>query len=184
MKLPRLLLTRRLPDAVEAHLSLVFDVKRNVHDVPLDREALRSAMQQFDAICPTITDRIDADLIDTAGRRVLILANLGAGVEHIDIGAAHRSGVIVTNTPDALTDSTADLAMLLILMAARRAGEGERELRAGRWTGWRPTHLLGRSVAGRTLGLLGFGRLAQATAARARIRDEHRLPQPHSRDGR
>jgi lactate dehydrogenase-like 2-hydroxyacid dehydrogenase len=125
-------------------------------------------MRDYDAVIPTITDRIDASLLEIDGRRARILANFGAGLDHIDLAAARRHGIVVTNTPDALTEATAELAILLMLMAARRAGEGERELRAGEWIGWRPTHLIGQSLAGRTLGLVGFGRIAQATAVKAR----------------
>jgi lactate dehydrogenase-like 2-hydroxyacid dehydrogenase len=164
---PRLLVTRRLPDAVERHLQANFDVHLNEFDVPLDKDELIAAMTRYDAICPTITDRFDAELIATSGATVRLLANFGAGFEHIDVAAAKRAGIVVTNTPDALTEATADLTMMLILMAARRACEGERELRAGGWTGWRPTHMMGQSVAGKTLGLVGFGRIAQATAVRA-----------------
>ncbi|WP_019832587.1 2-hydroxyacid dehydrogenase [Sphingomonas sp. PR090111-T3T-6A] len=165
---PRLLVTRRLPHAVEAHLSTRFETDGNADDAPLSREALADAMTRYDAILPTITDRIDAALLSLPGATVRILANFGAGFEHIDLAAARKAGIAVTNTPDALTDTTADLAILLMLMAARRAGEGERELRDGRWTGWRPTHLIGQGVTGKTLGLVGFGRIAQATAKRAR----------------
>jgi lactate dehydrogenase-like 2-hydroxyacid dehydrogenase len=115
---------------------------------------------------PTITDRIDAKVLGDGSLKVI--ANYGAGFEHIDLDAAKAAGIVVSNTPGALTEATADIALTLILMAARRAGEGERELRAGRWTGWRPTHLLGQTLAGKTLGLVGFGRIAQATARRAR----------------
>jgi len=125
-------------------------------------------MGRYDAICPTITDRFDAELLATPGATVRILANFGAGLDHVDLAAAKAAGIAVTNTPGALTDATADLAIMLMLMAARRAGEGERELRAGRWTGWRPTHLIGQGLTGKTLGLVGFGRIAQAMAARAR----------------
>jgi lactate dehydrogenase-like 2-hydroxyacid dehydrogenase len=165
---PRLLVTRRLPEAVEAYLSERFEADLNADDVPLSRAALAEAMTRYDAICPTITDRIDAELLSAPGATVKILGNFGAGFEHIDLAAAKRAGIAVSNTPDALTDTTADLAILLMLMAARRAGEGERELRDGRWTGWRPTHLIGQGVGGKTLGLVGFGRIAQATAKRAR----------------
>lgn len=168
MPLPRLLVTRALPTAVEHHLAQHFEASFNPDDAPLSRDALREAMRQYDAILPTITDRFDAALIETPGARVRMLGNYGAGFEHIDVDAAARAGIVVSNTPDVLTDATAELAILLMLMAARRAGEGERELRAGRWTGWRPTHLIGRSIEGRTLGLIGFGRIAQATARRAR----------------
>jgi lactate dehydrogenase-like 2-hydroxyacid dehydrogenase len=124
-------------------------------------------MMNFDGICCTITDRFDAELFNNRKCRVRILANFGAGLDHVDLAAARDNGIVVTNTPDALTDATAEIAIMLMLMAARRAGEGERELRAGAWTGWRPTHLIGMGLAGKTLGLLGFGRIAQATAARA-----------------
>ncbi len=164
---PRLLVTRRWPTSVEDYLGARFDVVLNEADQPLDHAALVEAMTTYDAICPTITDRFDAELLATRGARVRILANFGAGFEHIDLAAAKTAGIVVTNTPGALTETTADLAILLMLMAARRAGEGERELRAGRWTGWRPTHLTGQGVSGKTLGLVGFGRIAQATARRA-----------------
>jgi len=164
----RVCVTRRLPAEVEHHLSELYDVKLSSDDVPMSREALREAMLQYDAVVPTITDRIDAELIEVGGRKAGLLANYGAGVDHIDLEAARSAGLIVTNTPGALTEATAELAILLMLMAARRAGEGERELRARTWTGWRPTHLVGQSLAGRTLGLVGFGRIAQRTAEKAR----------------
>ena len=164
---PRVLATRRWPDAAERRLDAHFDVVRNQSDVPLTRDELARAMREFDAIAPTITDKIDADMLAQPDRRVKIIASFGVGFEHIDVAAAKAAGVAVTNTPGVLTDATADLALTLLLMAARRAGEGERELRAGKWIGWRPTHLLGHALKGRTLGLVGFGRIGQATAARA-----------------
>ena len=160
--------TRSLPAAVEGHLAAQFEVRLSTDDTALDRDALVDAMRRFDVLLPTITDRIDSDLLNTPGRRVRLVANYGAGTEHIDLAAARAAGVVVTNTPDALTEATAELAILLMLMAARRAGEGERELRAGAWTGWRPTHLVGTGLHGRTLGLVGFGRIAQTTAAKAK----------------
>jgi lactate dehydrogenase-like 2-hydroxyacid dehydrogenase len=163
----RLCVTRRLPAAVEDHLAQRYSAVFNHDDVPMSRDALAAAMRDFDALVPTITDRIDRDLIATAGRRVRILANFGAGIDHIDLAAAQEFGLAVCNTPGALTEATAELAILLMLMAARRAGEGERELRAGAWTGWRPTHLIGQGLSGRTLGLVGFGRIAQSTAFKA-----------------
>ena len=164
---PRLYVTRRLPDAVERRLATLFAASFNIEDQPRTRAEVEAAMREHDAILPTITDRLDADLLALPGRRVGLIANFGAGIEHIDLVAAHTSGIAVTNTPDALTDATADLAILLMLMTARRAGEGERELRAGRWTGWRPTHMMGRAMGGRTLGLVGYGRIARATGLRA-----------------
>lgn len=163
----RVRVTRRLPEAVEARLAAGYDAVFNVEDRALTADELRRALTDFDAVVPTITDRIDAALIATEGRRARMLANYGAGVEHIDLAAARAAGLVVSNTPGALTEATAELAILLMLMVARRAGEGERELRAGDWTGWRPTHLVGQSLVGRTLGLIGFGRIAQRTAARA-----------------
>jgi lactate dehydrogenase-like 2-hydroxyacid dehydrogenase len=164
----RLCVTRRLPAAVEDYLRTHYDAVFNPSDVPMSRAALCAAMLEYDALVPTITDRLDAELIATEGRRVRIFANFGAGLDHVDLAAARTQGLVVTNTPDALTEATAEVAVLLMLMSARRAGEGERELRAGLWTGWRPTHLIGQSLAGRTLGLIGFGRIAQRTAAKAR----------------
>ena len=161
---PRILLTRRLTDKVQQRLSAKFDVTTNDADIPLSHGALREAMTAFDVLCPTITDRIDAELIGVPGRRVKLIANFGAGTEHIDLQAARAQGIVVTNTPDALTGATAELTLTLMLMAARRAGEGEREARAGRWAGWAPTHMLGQTLSGKTLGLIGFGRIGRAVA--------------------
>lgn len=167
MTKPRILLTRRWPEAVEARLATSYDVTRNEFDVPMDAAVLAQAMREYDALCPTVTDKITREVLLAEGRRARIIGNYGAGFEHIDLDAARAGGVAVTNTPDVLTDATADIAMTLILMTTRRAGEGERELRAGEWTGWRPTHLLGRSLRGKVLGLVGYGRIARAVAARA-----------------
>ena len=163
---PKVLLTRRWPKQVEAHLSGCYDLVTNEADKPLSAAQLADAIQACDALCPTVTDGIDAGLLARPGR-VRILANFGVGTNHIDLEAARAAGLIVTNTPDVLTDATADLAMTLMLMSARRAGEGERLVRAGKWEGWNPTQLMGRQLSGRTLGLIGFGRIAQATARRA-----------------
>ncbi|MBY9063379.1 D-glycerate dehydrogenase [Sphingomonas yunnanensis] len=165
---PKLLVTRRLPEPVERRLEETWDTTFSADDRPLDRAAFAAAMTGYDALIPTITDRIDGALLGTPGRRVRILANYGAGLDHIDLATARDAGVVVTNTPDVLTEATAEIAILLMLMAARRAGEGERELRAGAWTGWRPSHLIGQGLSGKTLGLIGFGRIAQATAVKAR----------------
>lgn len=168
MTRPTVLVTRRLPDPVQARLAERYEVRFNDDDAPMDAAALSDALCRFDALVPTITDRITAEMIAQPGRRARMLANFGAGLDHIDLNAAREHGLPVSNTPDALTDATAELAILLMLMASRRAGEGERELRGGQWTGWRPTHLIGQGLGGRTLGLIGFGRIAQATARRAR----------------
>lgn len=165
---PRLLVTRRLPAAVEGRLARDYEATFNTHDRPMEAAALREAAAAYDALMPTITDKVTADVISAGAGRLRAITNYGAGFEHIDLAAAKAAGIVVTNTPGALTEATAELAVTLMLMAARRAGEGERELRAGRWTGWRPTHLLGQTLTGKTLGLIGFGRIAQATARRAK----------------
>ena len=143
-----------------------FDATFREGDVPLGQDGLKAAMGEYDVLCPTVSDRIDAEVI-AGGDRVKLIANYGVGFDHIDLAAAKAKGVAVTNTPGVLTDATADLAMTLLLMAARRAGQGERELRAGNWRGWRPTHLIGSSLKDKVLGLVGFGRIGIATARRA-----------------
>jgi lactate dehydrogenase-like 2-hydroxyacid dehydrogenase len=162
----RVLVTRRWPAEVEQALQGRFDVVLNDADRPLSQSELAQAMREFDVLCPTVSDRIDAAVIG-GGDRVKLIANYGVGFDHIDLAAAKAMGVAVTNTPGVLTDATADIAMTLLLMAARRAGEGERELRAGAWSGWRPTHLVGSALNGKVLGLVGMGRIAIATAKRA-----------------
>jgi lactate dehydrogenase-like 2-hydroxyacid dehydrogenase len=163
---PRVLVTRRWPEEVEKQLAERFDVTFNEGDVALGAAELTAAMGEYDVLCPTVSDKIGAAVL-AGGDRVKLIANYGVGFEHIDTAAAQAKGIAVTNTPGVLTDATADIALTLILMAARRAGEGERELRAGNWTGWRPTHLLGAALKGKTLGLVGFGRIGIATARRA-----------------
>ena len=164
---PRLLVTRRLPDAVEQVMAERYDATFNTGDAALTADQLGDALGTYDAICPTITDRFTPAMFERQNR-CRILANFGAGFEHIDLNAARAAGIAVTNTPDVLTEATAELAILLMLAAARRAGEGERQLRAGDWHGWHPTHLIGQGLTGKTLGLVGFGRIAQATARIAR----------------
>lgn len=166
MNRPRLVVTRRWPAEVERALAERFDVCLNDDDHPYSRDEMRHALASCDALLATVSDRIDADMLGTAPRARLI-ANYGVGYSHIDVDAARALGITVTNTPDVLTDCTADLALTLILMVARRAGEGERELRGGRWSGWRPTHMIGTKVSGKTLGLVGMGRIARAVAQRA-----------------
>lgn len=163
----RILVTRRWPQAVETRMAEVFDLDLNRADTPLSERELRDAMGRYDAILPTVTDRLPAAVFDAPAVRTRILANYGVGFAHIDTEAAKRHGITVTNTPDVLSECTADIAMTLMLMVARRAGEGERELREGRWSGWRPTHLIGTKVSGATLGIIGFGRIGQAMAQRA-----------------
>lgn len=167
MARPRILVTRRWPEAVERRLSDLFDVALNTGDRRLSADELRAALRHYDAVLPTVSDRIDAAVLAVEAPRTRILANYGVGYSHIDLDAARALGLVVTNTPGVLTDCTADLALTLMLMVARRAGEGERELRAGRWTGWRPTHLVGARLSGKTLGIVGMGRIGHAVARRA-----------------
>lgn len=168
MTRPTLLVTRHLPDPVLARLRESYAVTLSADDVPLTKDQLARGFQEFDAVSPTITDKVSAEIFSSSALKTRIVANFGAGFEHIDLAAAKRAGIVVTNTPDALTEGTAEIAILLMLMAARRAGEGERLLRAGKWTGWAPTQLLGTDLRGKTLGLVGFGRIARETARRAR----------------
>lgn len=168
MSKPSVVVTRRWPEAVEEALSARFDTRLNTDDHPFSAEELAEALQSADALCPTVTDALGAELFGP-GTRVRIIGNYGVGYNHIDVDAARERGIVVTNTPDVLTDCTADLAVTLMLMCARRAGEGERELRAGGWTGWRPSHMVGARVTGKTLGIVGMGRIGQATARRARF---------------
>lgn len=164
---PRVRVTRRLPARVEAALAKRFDVEQDADDRPLTEARLREALQRCDALLCTVTDRVGAECFAPGPIRARLIANFGVGVNHIALDAAARAGIAVTNTPDVLTDDTADLAILLMLAVQRRAGEGERQLRAGDWSGWRPTHLLGRRLTGRTLGIVGFGRIGAAVARRA-----------------
>ena len=166
MSKPRILVTRRWPAAVETVLSERFDTTLNKDDTALDAAQLREALHIYDAVLPTVSDKLPAALFEGQTIRTKILGNFGVGFNHIDIAAAREKGVVVTNTPGVLTDCTADLAMLLLLSAARRSGEGERELRAGAWSGWRPTHLVGTKVTGKTVGIIGFGRIGRAFAQR------------------
>lgn len=165
---PKVVLTRRWPEVVEATLAERYDLFTNSSDVPFDTAAMRAALQHADAVCPTVTDVIPAELFDEV-QTCQLLANFGVGYNHIPLAAAQRRGLVVTNTPDVLTDCTADLTLMLLLMTARRAGEGERELRGDHWSGWRPTHLMGTQVSGKTLGIIGMGRIGQAVALRAAL---------------
>ena len=167
MSRPRILLTRRWPAPVEAHLAERYEVTANLADVPMGEAALVAAMREHDALCPTVSDTIGAAVIEAAGSRARIIGNYGVGYNHVDVDACRRAGIVLTNTPDVLTDATADLALTLLLMVARRAGEGERMVRSRAWPGWAPTQMIGSELKGKTLGLVGLGRIAQATAARA-----------------
>jgi lactate dehydrogenase-like 2-hydroxyacid dehydrogenase len=168
MNRPVVIVTRKLPEAVEREIAAEFDARLNANDQPMSADALKDAMRSADAVLCCVADRMTADIINTPGRKARLLANYGVGFNNIDIAAAKAAGLSVSNTPDVLTEATADLAMTLILMTARRAGEGERHLRGGQWTGWRPMHMMGTMVTGKTLGLVGFGRIARAVTKRAR----------------
>ncbi len=167
MSEPRLLVTRRWPTEVERHLQAIYDVQLNEDDRPLTVAELQQAFRSYDAVLPTVSDRITAEVMAGQPMKARLVGNFGVGFNHIDIAAAKDRGLVVTNTPEVLTDCTADLAMTLLLTVARRAGEGERHLRAGEWTGWRPTHMMGTKVTDKTLGLIGFGRIGKAVARRA-----------------
>ncbi|WP_397544491.1 NAD(P)-dependent oxidoreductase [Roseovarius salis] len=164
-----ILVTRAWPEEAENRLAAegLGAVTLRHPDRPMSREEWMAAAQTYDVIMPTVSDRIPAEFYPAARGKVRIMANYGVGFNHIDIDAARENGIAVTNTPDVLTDCTADLAMGLLLCAARRIGEGERETRAGNWEGWRPTHMIGKKVTGATIGIVGFGRIGQAMARRA-----------------
>jgi lactate dehydrogenase-like 2-hydroxyacid dehydrogenase len=164
---PSVVVTRRLPEPVEKELSREFDVRLNRDDRPLGPDGLQEALRNADALLCTVTDRLTAEVLGVEPRRARLLANFGVGFNHIDTEAAKARGLAVSNTPDVLTEATADIAITLLLMASRRTGEGERHVRAGAWTGWRPTHMLGTQVSGKVLGLVGMGRIARAVARRA-----------------
>lgn len=167
MSTPRILVTRRWPDAAEKRLAGVGDVTFREPDTTMSHDEFMAAAETYDVIMPTVSDKIPAEFYPAAKGKVRILASYGVGYNHIDVDAARANDIAVTNTPDVLTDCTADLAMGLLLAAARRIGEGERETRAGKWEGWRPTHMIGKKVSGATIGIIGFGRIGQAMAKRA-----------------
>ena len=179
----RVVVTRRLPQAVETRMAELFDVTLNLEDAAMDRARLAAAMAQADVLVPTVTDDLDAALLAGAGAELKLIANFGAGVDHIDLTAARAKGVTVTNTPGVLTDDTADLVMALILSVPRRISEGEKLVRSGKWEGWTPTGMLGHRIGGKRLGIVGMGRIGQAVAQRARAfglsihyHNRHRLP--------
>jgi lactate dehydrogenase-like 2-hydroxyacid dehydrogenase len=167
MAKPKAIVTRRWPTEVEEKLAELFDVELSRDDHPMSVAELQSALRSADAVLPTVSDKITAEVLSAEPLRCKILGNFGVGFNHIDLQAAKARGIVVTNTPAVLTDCTADIAMTLLLMAARRAGEGERHVRSKAWTGWRPTHMMGTKVTGKTLGLLGLGRIGKAVAKRA-----------------
>lgn len=177
------MVTRDIPRSVAQRMSELFDAVLNPTDAPLDRAALASAMRTCDVLVPTVTDAIDAELIADAGERLRLIANFGAGVNHIDLKAARARRIVVTNTPGVLTEDTADMTMALIVSVPRRLAEGEKLVRSGQWKGWSPGGMLGHRIGGKRLGIVGMGRIGQAVARRARAfglsihyHNRHRLP--------
>lgn len=170
MPAPRLsvVVTRRLPEVVETRMKELFDVELRETDARMDREELSAAMRRADVLVPCITDHIDAAMLAQAGQKLKLIANYGAGVDHIDITSARQRGVLISNTPGVMTDDTADMVLALILAVMRRIPEGLAVMQAGDWQGWSPTAFMGTRVGGKRLGILGMGRIGQAVARRAR----------------
>ncbi len=164
---PRVTVTRRLPKAVEDRMSDLFDTTLRAEDVAMSQADLKAAIADCDVLVPTVTDDINSDVISAASDKLKLIANFGAGTDHIDVAAAHQRGIMVTNTPGVLTEDTADLTMALILAVPRRLVEGDRRTRDGNFKGWSPTFMLGHRVRGKKLGIIGMGRIGQAVARRA-----------------
>ncbi|MDF2764276.1 MAG: D-glycerate dehydrogenase [Rhodospirillales bacterium] len=165
---PLVIVTRKLPDAIETRMMELFDTRLNLADTPLSQAELIEAVKQADVLVPTVTDRIDAGVLSQAGPRLKLIASFGTGVDHIDLKTARQRGIIITNTPGVLTEDTADMTMALILAVARRLPEGARVIPDGEWAGWSPTWMLGRRITGKRLGIVGMGRIGQALARRAK----------------
>lgn len=165
---PLVTLTRKLPESVETRMRELFDAKLNDDDTPFTQDQLKAAVAEANVLVPTVTDRIDAEVIAAAGKNLKLIASFGTGVDHIDLKAAREAGITVTNTPGVLTEDTADVAMALILSVPRRITEGDALVRQGNWTGWSPTGMLGHRINGKRLGIIGMGRIGQAIARRAR----------------
>lgn len=165
---PNVIVTRRLPDSVETRMRELFDTQLNLEDRPFTRAELIEAVGKCDALVATITDKIDAEVLAHAGERLKLIANFGAGVDHIDVVAAHEKGILVTNTPGVLTEDTADLTLALMMAVSRRIVEGANVAQAGDFTGWAPTWMMGRRISGKRLGIIGMGRIGQAVARRAK----------------
>jgi glyoxylate reductase len=167
-KRPFVIVTRKLPDPIETRMMELFACRLNLDDKPLSKGELIAAVGEADVLVPTVTDRIDAEVLDHAGPTLKLIASFGTGIDHVDLAAAQQRGVVVTNTPGVLTEDTADMTMALILAVSRRLAEGERLIRSGGWSGWGPTSMLGRRIWGKRLGILGMGRIGMALARRAR----------------
>ena len=167
-KRPFVIVTRKLPDPIETRMMELFACRLNLDDTPLSKPELIAAVERADVLVPTVTDRIDAEVLAAAGPALKLIASFGTGVDHVDLAAAQRRGIIVTNTPGVLTEDTADMTMALILAVSRRLAEGERLIRSGGWTGWGPTSMLGHRIWGKRLGIVGMGRIGMALARRAK----------------
>jgi glyoxylate reductase len=165
---PLVIVTRKLPDAIETRMMELFSVRLNLDDQPLGQAELIEAVKAADVLVPTVTDRIDAKVLSQAGPKLRLIASFGTGVDHIDLATARQRGITVTNTPGVLTEDTADMTMALILSVPRRLAEGERLVRSGKWTGWGPTTMLGHRIWGKRLGIIGMGRIGTAVARRAK----------------
>ncbi|WP_372017871.1 2-hydroxyacid dehydrogenase [Tistrella mobilis] len=165
---PVVVVTRKLPEQIETRMMELFDTRLNHDDVAFGQDKLIEAVKTAHVLVPTVTDRIDAGVLAHAGPQLRLIANFGNGTDHIDLATARQRGITVTNTPDVLTEDTADMTMALILAVARRVPEGERMVRKGEWNGWSPTHMLGRRIWGKRLGIIGMGRIGRALARRAR----------------
>jgi len=161
------IVTRKLPDPIETRMMELFACRLNLSDKAFDKSELRAAVGQADVLVPTVTDRIDAEVLAAASPALKLIASFGTGVDHVDLAAAQQRGIIVTNTPGVLTEDTADMTMALILAVSRRLAEGERLIRSGGWTGWSPTSMLGHRIWGKRLGIVGMGRIGMALARRA-----------------
>jgi glyoxylate reductase len=167
-KKPLVVVTRKLPDSVETRMRELFEVELKLDDRPMTQAELIKAAQRADVLVPTVTDEIDAKVIDQAGEGLKLIANFGNGVDHIDVPAAHKRGITITNTPGVLTEDTADMTMALILAVPRRLAEGLEILEHGKWQGWSPTWMLGHRIWGKRLGIIGMGRIGTAVARRAK----------------
>jgi glyoxylate reductase len=167
-KRPFVIVTRKLPDPIETRMMELFACRLNLDDTPLSKPELIAAAKRADVLVPTVTDRIDAEVLEAAGPALKLIASFGTGVDHVDLAAAQRRGIIVTNTPGVLTEDTADMTMALILAVSRRLAEGERLIRSGGWIGWGPTSMLGHRIWGKRLGIVGMGRIGMALARRAK----------------
>jgi glyoxylate reductase len=167
-KKPLVVVTRKLPEAVETRMRELFDARLNLDDKPMSKDELFSAMQSAEVLVPTVTDEITAEVIAAAGDQLKLIANFGNGFDNIDVAAASQRGIMVTNTPGVLTDDTADMTMALIMAVARRIPEGSRLVPEDKWQGWSPTWMLGTRITGKRLGIIGMGRIGQAVARRAR----------------